>query len=117
MYVTQYFTPGGKLLNRFSVDELTVVLEGGVVGLCPECAVDEYLSYVFVLERGNGLVTGTEVENFAVASSEGAAASEYLAAGEPAYEYKLVGSGMSKCSPYISSMGSSKYCGMPLAMG
>ena len=57
----------------------------------PTNAISDYLLNVFVVECGVGFMSGLEVEDLAVAACEGATATEYFAAIEPADEDNFVG--------------------------
>lgn len=49
--------------------------------------------YCFVIVGRVFFMTGLEIKYFTAASCKGTAASEYLSAGKPAHEYKLIGIG------------------------
>ena len=61
------------------------------IGLCPADGVGDYLLDIGVVESAVGFVTGLEVEDFADAAEEGAAAAEDVAVLIPAREDKLIG--------------------------
>ena len=77
----------GNFFERIEVPERR---RGEVPRLCPLDGVAEYKRDVVAVEGRVFLVSGTEVENLSESAVVAAAAAEYLAAREPAYEYKLV---------------------------
>ena len=108
-----------------------IAVEGGppIVGSGPPDRISDDFQDIGMAIYRIGFVAGLEIKDFARAAPPAAAGAEQLPAAEPASEHQLVrpgkpgahlavaADGISKNSPYISSIGSSTFIGIPLAIG